>query len=526
MVNAVEALRCHAQSMEAKRNAAALAATTDDATKKKATAKEEKEKKEKKEKRADKEKAKEKKDKTDKRDKTDEKDKKGKPESDKQVEGTTNQVHNPESDTQVEGTTNQKHHPESDKQVDGATKGGEGKADDKNTKRKHEHDVLEVARPLKQPRGGNAEKAPTIWPTQHGPDRGDTSEMMAVDAESTDNAGAAVDVDRGPWDAESTDKAGAAVLAGPGTGSSSNDKEGVLAKKPLYNISTEVRDLILAAASPGDIPKAERNKVYEGLRRLMTSHPDEVPAPVLARYNADKENGKIFSFVKDWAKDLTFGTMVCHETHVMNNDKWAEQEYEWYTEQDLQLKWHVWEWPEGKQYCEDLIKGAKSKPHIDPQHRKNPKMKLYRVLKSLAEGAKKSFNQQSGMTYSAEVSKDSNRHDTFLELAKKRSKMICNVGDPADEDAGVKKPRETKQPKAPKDGEVQPTTKTTKTTKQKGTLADRTHGMVRETMLELQQVSADLEASKTPIHHKACAHPGSTHTNRDKHQHTRETARP
>jgi hypothetical protein len=232
----------------------------------------------------------------------------------------------------------------------------------------------------------------------------------------------------------------------------------------------------------------------------MQNRSECVPPQVVCRYNADKDNGKLFSFVKDWCKDLTFGTMTVSEAHILEGKKWASQVWDWYTRGDLELKWHAWEWEEGKKMVETLITGAKkSKPNADPAHKKDVKMNQYRLLKSLAEGNTKSNTQSSGMHYSAELDPESARADTFLAVAKKRNKMICNVADPTndDEEKAAKKARRT----LPEGDVVPPTPKLPKPKKSK--LADTAFNAARCTINALKTLLKEVENSKAAAHHKA-----------------------
>ena len=266
-----------------------------------------------------------------------------------------------------------------------------------------------------------------------------------------------------------------------------------------YKISPELKAKVQAASAPSELEKGERGKLYNALQRIVDNHSDHVPPAVLAKYQEDKEHGCLFGFVKQWVLDPSFGSITICERHVLMAEKYTNQEWAYYTQMDLNIKFHAWEYEEGKQHVEHLMKIAK-KTIKHPDDPKNPAMKMYKLLKSSVEGASKRFQQSSGMDMTAQLSNTKAAGDAFQAMAKKRAKMLKIGGDDDDEKEEKKKKAKTATIKT-ENGEAIPVVPK-QTKKKTKSLVTQSHEEAHAKHLELKKLIASLEKSQVPAHHK------------------------
>ena len=140
--------------------------------------------------------------------------------------------------------------------------------------------------------------------------------------------------------------------------------------KAGYHIPPEIVQQVLDATEPADLDNKLRNKLYVAMGRSMEK--PGVPGAVLARWAEDrKHNADKFHFLKEWAKDPSFGKMTLTETHYRKAVDYKETDYEWVTKYDLYSSKNAYAHQDQMDYCNEILSQARKKPH--PSHKKNEK---------------------------------------------------------------------------------------------------------------------------------------------------------
>jgi len=180
--------------------------------------------------------------------------------------------------------------------------------------------------------------------------------------------------------------------------------KGKLAKFSYY-IPDEVKKQVLAAADSSKVPAGERNKLYRALNRALNTYKEYIDPKVLARWAAAGDDAEQkFSFLKEWVKDPQFGQIKIRESEQQIDSAYKGTDWTWVTKGDLYTRFSGWTSKEGAAWAEKIMKGAgKPRPHPEKAHRKDPEMKIYKVLASVMEGARKENKKVSELNVSTNV---------------------------------------------------------------------------------------------------------------------------
>jgi hypothetical protein len=177
--------------------------------------------------------------------------------------------------------------------------------------------------------------------------------------------------------------------------------------------------------SQKDITPPERRKLYTALGRAMEKYSDEIPPAVICRYNSDKESGNLFPFLQEWVKDPRFGCVTIKEEHTKITKNYTETQWGWYTRADLYTRWSGWTSQEGRDHAENMIKKAKTSiPNIDPAHKKDKKMKMYKLLKSAVEGGRTTNEHREGQEFQGQCPAEQAAAAVIKAQIEKRDKTV------------------------------------------------------------------------------------------------------
>ncbi len=66
-------------------------------------------------------------------------------------------------------------------------------------------------------------------------------------------------------------------------------------------------------------------------------------------------------------------------------EQYRDTQYSWVTKFDLYTRFSAYTSPDAKRFCDKQMQGAKTRPHPNPQHKKDPDFTLYRILNTVLE---------------------------------------------------------------------------------------------------------------------------------------------
>jgi len=284
----------------------------------------------------------------------------------------------------------------------------------------------------------------------------------------------------------------------------------------------ELASSISSAASPGDVPVKDRNRLYAALNRAMER--PGVPGGVLASWAAaaSEKDGK-FLFLKKWIADPTFGFVKATEKQSSAKQTFNGGEYIWATRMDAQNMYANVEG--GKEYAEKLVCNARqSKPH--PDFPKDKTMRMYRILAKLSDGFMNKNTSERGYEVEAEVTDKAGGEALLAAVERQvkgsKGKTRCS-SDSEDDEAAEKKKNKAAAAKRkkeeaaaaaaaaknegeeePQPAEPKPPAKKAKTKKTgKATpLEDLAHD-IRTKTLEIKKTLASLKKNSSVRHAKS-----------------------
>ena len=111
-----------------------------------------------------------------------------------------------------------------------------------------------------------------------------------------------------------------------------------------YTVPEELKELVLTATNPGDVPVKERNKLYAAMGRLFEAVSKGKPrfsiSPAqLARYTEAKaDTNLMFPLLQEWVKDTTCAQVEVAERHRVTKSIYSDKSYGFYTMLDLKIK--------------------------------------------------------------------------------------------------------------------------------------------------------------------------------------------
>jgi hypothetical protein len=217
-----------------------------------------------------------------------------------------------------------------------------------------------------------------------------------------------------------------------------------------YVVAEDVRQKVLTAVDASGVPVAERNKLYAALNRAMKQ--SGVPPAIVEKWESTKNK---FDMLKEWVSnncsfpmDVVFG-----EERQAGSETYNDQQFGWFSEMDLMIKFHGWEYPDGAAHVKKLISAAKaSKRH--PDFPKDKDMKLYKILNAMVTGTRDTVGTNKFITSKIQCEQKSEvemaMNKVKLEAKRLQGDVSSDGSSDDDDDNGKKRKRKQSSQGKPK----------------------------------------------------------------------------
>ena len=111
------------------------------------------------------------------------------------------------------------------------------------------------------------------------------------------------------------------------------------------------------AKSAKEVPVNIRNRCYGGLDRYIKAAEAgrrQLNPDVITRYYTEKAAGNMFSLVKEFVADTSCNKITIAETHETRIQNTNEEQYEWVTKHDLEIRHKAYKFDAGKIHVEEF----------------------------------------------------------------------------------------------------------------------------------------------------------------------------